>query len=168
LRARAVVELEKKDLRGRAVILVKSPDLVRIDILGPFNQISAVIVSDRTALTFYSNGELRSYKWNDPLIPYSFSPSEFVTFLMGRPEKKGYYEFDMDGQGNISRLVKFIDGVPVLKVAMEDYQEVQGVPIPFKIAIEDGRERLNIRYSFVELNPEMGKDLFILPARSLP
>jgi hypothetical protein len=42
------------------------------------------------------------------------------------------------------------------------------VPIPFKIAIEDGRERLNIRYSFVELNPEMGKDLFILPARSLP
>jgi hypothetical protein len=103
LRARAVVELEKKDLRGRAVILVKSPDLVRIDILGPFNQISAVIVSDRTALTFYSNGELRSYKWNDPLIPYSFSPSEFVTFLMGRPEKKGRCPRFEGGHGGLSR-----------------------------------------------------------------
>jgi outer membrane lipoprotein-sorting protein len=168
LRAKAVVELEKAEFRGRAVIVVKSPDLVRIDFLGPFNHVVAVIVSDGAGLTFYSNGEARSYKWHDPLLPYSFSPEELVSFLMGRPEKEGYYELDMDGEGNISRLVKLRDGAPVFKVFMDDYREVRGATIPFAIAIEDGEKRLDIRYSSVELNPEVEKDLFSLPARGLP
>jgi hypothetical protein len=84
---------------------------------------------------------------------------------MGRPELKGYYEFSTDGEGNISKLVKLSEGAAVLKVSMDDWREVQGLKIPFAIAIEDGGERVNIRYFSVELDPVIGKDLFILPAR---
>jgi outer membrane lipoprotein-sorting protein len=165
LRAEATVELEKIEFKGRAVILVKSPDLVRMDLLGPFNHVVSVIVSDSEGLSYYSNGEVRRYGWDDPLLPYPLRPGELVSLLMGRPELKGYYEFSTDGEGNISKLVKLSEGAAVLKVSMDDWREVQGLKIPFAIAIEDGGERVNIRYFSVELDPVIGKDLFILPAR---
>jgi hypothetical protein len=167
LRAEAIVELEREEFRSRAVILVKSPDLVRIDFRGPFNQVVAVVVSDGTELTFYSNRKIRSYRWDDPQLPYHFRPREFVSFLLGRPGDKGRYEFTRDSQGNITRLVKLRRGIPVLKVAMGDWRQVHGVSIPFTIAIEDGHERLNIRYTSVELNSRMEKELFTVPAREL-
>jgi outer membrane lipoprotein-sorting protein len=167
LRAEAIVELEKEEFRGRAVILLKRPNLARIDFLGPFNQVVAVIVSDGTELTFYSNGGVRSYRWDDPRLPYSFSPWEFVSFLFGRPVDGGQYELTRDEKGNIQRLVKLRAGIPVLKVAMGDWRQVRGVFIPFEIAIEDEQERLDIRFSSVELNTRMEKELFIIPVRGL-
>lgn len=163
LRALAVVELEKMGFRGRAVILVKSPDLLRIDLLGPFGQVVAVIIGDGGRLAYYSKAESRAYSFEDTLLGYSLRPRELVSFLTGRPGENGHYEYDLDEEGNITGLVKLNDGVPVLKVAMEDYRSVRGVPIPFAITIDDGTERLNISYSSVELDPELSGELFILP-----
>lgn len=167
LRAEAIVEIEKIRFRGRAVILVKAPDLVRMDLLNPFNQVASVILSDPKGLTYYSNGEVRHYGWDDPQVPYHLGPVELVSFLLGRPEKKENYEFYTDGEGNISRLVKSNDGAVVLEVSMDDWREVRGQKIPFLIGMDDGEQQLNIKYTYVELDPVIKKDLFLIPARGI-
>ncbi|MEE9615341.1 MAG: hypothetical protein V3W31_10405 [Thermodesulfobacteriota bacterium] len=184
LRARARVELTAKELKGRAVILVKRPDLVRIEILGPLGQAVSVLVSDSRRIALYSEGKVKSYRWDDPAQPYPFGARELVSFLMGMPRgtypegggragrggrgdsggSGGDYEFSTDGDGRVSKLVKFEDGVLVLKAAMEDYREIEGVVVPMSVSIENGEgERLLISYSSVEVNPEMERELFNLP-----
>lgn len=167
MRAEAIVEVEKIRFKGRAVILVKGPDLVRMDLLNPFNQVASVILSDGKGLTYYSNGEVRHYGWDDPDLPHHLGPAELVSFLLGRPEKKENYEFYTDGEGNISRLVKLNDGAAVLEVSMDDWREVRGQKVPFLIGIDDGEQQLNIKYTYVELDPVIKNDLFITPARGI-
>lgn len=172
LRASAVVELRRSmPLAGRASVLVESPDKFRIEVAGPFNQVVALLVSDGRELFVFSGRKPEVFNWDDPSMPYPFSAGEVVSFLMGEagalPALNGAavgngYSVTRDVDGRVKDIVKSRGGAEVLRVAMADYRSVSGAYIPFHITI-DGRERLSIRYSEVEVDPDVAPGSFTIP-----
>lgn len=171
LRGEAVVELRRSiPLAGRASVLVESPDKFRIEVTGPFNQVIALLVSDGRELFVFSGRTPEVFDWEDPSMPYPFSAGEVVSFLMGEagaPKAVNMaagngYSVTTDGDGRVKDIVKSRGGTEVLRVAMSDYRRVSGAYIPFHISI-DGRERFSIRYSEVEVDPDVGPGSFSIP-----
>jgi outer membrane lipoprotein-sorting protein len=171
IRAEAVIELiSERRLKGRAVILAKEPDSFRIEILAPFGRLIALLLSDGERLTVFADGELKTYRWNDPALPYPFSAQELVSFLMGKddlsptpPGAPGVkYEITRNEAGRIAKLVKLKDGRPVLNVEMSDYKVKGGYVIPHRISLKDGPKSLRIRYTSVEIAPGIKDDVFEL------
>ncbi len=170
IRAEAVVEITNgKRLRGRAVILAKKPDSFRVEILGPFGRLIAMLLSDGDDLTVFTNGGLKTYKWSDPALPYPFTSEEFVSFLLGKNDwaspnpgasAGGTYKITWNESGNIANLVKFKEGSPILNVSMSDYKAASGYVLPYRISLEDGRRTLGIRYTRIEVNPTLRDDVF--------
>lgn len=172
IRAEAVVELKKIiTLSGRGTIMAKNPDRFRIEVLGPFNHVMALLVSDGTTLYAFSGGEIEKKDWEDPALPYSFKAKEVVSFLLGSqyPKNKASLKEDnievlTDKDGHISKIVKYKKGSASLTVKMSDYRDISGAHIPFNIHIEDGKRTLKIKYSDVEIDPELSEDFFSLEA----
>jgi outer membrane lipoprotein-sorting protein len=170
IRAEAIVEIKSdKTLRGRAVILAKKPDSFRIEVLGPFGRLIALLLSDGDDLTVFANGGLKTYKWNDPALPYQFTSEEFVSFLLGKndwaspnPDASAgsTYKITRNESGNIANLVKFKKGSPILSVGMSDYKAASGYVVPHRISLKDSRRTLSIRYTGIEINPEIRDDIF--------
>ncbi len=170
IRAEAVIEIKNdKTLRGRAVILAKKPDSFRIEVLAPFGRLIALLLSDGDNLTVFANGGLKTYRWDDPALPYSFTSEEFVSFLLGKndwtPQNPGAsaggaYEITRGASGNIANLVKFKEGSPILSVSMSDYKAASGYVLPYRISLKDSRRTLSIRYTGIEINPEIRDDIF--------
>ncbi|MFQ5735475.1 MAG: hypothetical protein ACE5GY_01260 [Thermodesulfobacteriota bacterium] len=162
LRATAIVRVDRIfSVKGRALIAAERPDRFRIEVLGPLNSTLALFVSDGHGLYIFSDGKSARYEWKDPRVPFPFRPVEVVSALLGaRPEGAGDYALSMDGDGHITDIVKKGDGEPLLTAAMSDYRTVSGADVPFSITIEDGKKRLGVRYSAVEVNPELGTDFF--------
>jgi hypothetical protein len=165
LRVEGHVEVEGRDLGGRAVIVVKAPEYARIDLLGPLRRVAAVIVTGPDGLSFYSNGDTVHYSWDDPLLPYSLRPGELVSILTGTAEAGDYQGSGTDAEGNVTVLTRPVRGPSVLKVLFDDWRVVDGVALPFSIDIDDGRERLRIGYSSVDMDPVVDIGLFTLPVR---
>ncbi|MBI5826233.1 MAG: hypothetical protein HZB22_00650 [Deltaproteobacteria bacterium] len=172
LRAEAVVELRRSiPLTGRARVLVESPDKFRIEVMGPFNQVIALLVSDGRELFVFSGRPPRIFNWEDPSMPYPFSAGEVVSFLMGEAGAPpamnraagSWYSVTTDGDGRVKDIVKSRGGTEVLSVALADYRKVSGAYIPFNISI-DGRERFSIRYSEVEIDPDVEPGSFSIPS----
>lgn len=87
LKGTAQVELEFKDgkkLSGRAIVIVKRPDMFRLEILGPFNQAAALIIYREKTLSLLSFQENRLYR-NYPL---PMDVSAIPQFLLGLPAKE--------------------------------------------------------------------------------
>ena len=87
LKDTAKVELEFKDgkkLSGRAIVLVKRPDMFRLEILGPFNQAVALIIYREKTLSLLSFQENRLYR-NYPL---PMDVSALPQYLLGLPAKE--------------------------------------------------------------------------------
>lgn len=171
LRAEAVVELRRSiPLTGRARILVERPDKFRIEVMGPFNQVISLLISDGKNLFVFSGRSPKIFDWEDPFLPYPFSASEAVSFLMG--EALAYpametaagsgYSVTADRDGRVKDIVKSKNGSQVLKVTMTDYRKVSGAYVPFNISI-DGKESLSIRYSEVEIDADIGAGPFNMP-----
>jgi len=187
LRAEAVMEFKgAENLSGRAHILVKSPSSFRIEILGPFNTPATTISSDGTALSIFSGGTLKTYRWDEenPVLPYSFAPDELAALLLGggpldnakppegvRPPLTAY-KITRDKDGNITGVIKLKNGSAVFTVAMSDFrdagngveppegaQPLQGV-LPFSLTIDDGYKSLRIRYKSLEINPDIEPGVF--------
>ena len=159
LRGRAVVLLrgiEEREFKGKAAILVKGPDKVRIEIFDIFGQVAAVIVSDGLALSIFSNNQSNFFErgGDTPLI---FKATELAGFLMGadigageaakRPSPSSSEE-----QEGISE---------AREILFEDYRDLEGQLFPFSLSVDDGIEKLSVRYSSIELNPELNDDLFV-------
>lgn len=143
LRGRAVIELrgvEEREFKGKAVILVKGPDRVRIEIFDILGQVAAVIISDGGALSIFSQNNSKFYPrtGDTPLI---FTAPELASFLMGKY------------QGADAELER--------RVLYDDYRENKDVVFPFGLLVNDGREKLSVRYSSLELNPELNDSLFV-------
>ncbi len=169
IRAEAVIKLENpRRMKGRAVILAKEPGFFRIEVRGPLGRLIGMLLSDGEHLRVLADGELNTYRWNDPALPYPFTAVEFVSFLTGNSELKhpgaADYKITRDTAGKIATLIKFDKGNPILSVKMSDYQRDSGYVIPHNISLKNDQTALEIRYKSVEVNPEINADVFtILP-----
>jgi hypothetical protein len=172
LRAEAVVELvgstdgpgratgEGATVRGRALVLAERPGSFRIEVYGPFSEVSALFVSDGEALMVAARGDSRLYTWGEPLFPYPFSAEEAVFFLMGCPavaegaQRCGgpRYEVTRGADGVIAGVHGPSNGSGRFEVAFSDFRDVSGFMVPYSITISLGGEDLRIRYSAIELN----------------
>lgn len=180
LRAEAVMEFKgAQNLSGKAHILVKSPSSFRIEILGPFGAPVTTISSDGAMLSVFSDGTLKTYRWDEenplkglsPILPYSFAPEELAALLLGggpldtaKPPLTAY-RITRDKDGNITGVIKVKNGSEVFKVAMSEFRDAGNGVLPFIITIDDGYKSLRIRYKNLELNPDIKPDVFtIAPA----
>lgn len=150
LSGRAVIRLsgiDEREFKGKAVILVKGPDKARIEIFDLFGQVAAVIVSDANALSIFSNNG-SSFFTRDGAMPLDFTADELAGFLMG---------MRAGPEGPVDAALR--------TVLFEDFRDLEGLQFPFSLFVENGKERLSIRYSSIELNPELNDALFnhILP-----
>ena len=184
LQGRAVVSFSThggKETRGKAALLVKGPDKVRIEIFGPFGQVAAVLVSDARGLSIFSNHESTFFSRREE-APFSFTPDELAGFIMGvyAQEPKGGgggeggeggeggsggaadgYTIERDSAGDIQEIFVYSRASNGRSIVMKDFRPLQGVWFPFSVSVEDANARLYIRYSSVELNLDLDDALFI-------
>lgn len=174
LRAYGAVEMKRVfAISGRALILASSPASFRIEVYGPFGQTAAIIASDGETVYTVTEDGTESFSRDEPGVPYSIKPEDVTSFLLGNPRPA--YEFSgnrvetaMDEHGRLrlfSRPAE--DGERGLKVLLEDYREVSGAHIPFRIIIDDGKRTVTIKYNEVEVNPALPEDLFSAGQASL-
>ncbi|MBI5492733.1 MAG: hypothetical protein HY893_07355 [Deltaproteobacteria bacterium] len=160
IKAEAIVEAGRSvTLRGKAVIAAKSPASFRIEVLGPFNSTLALIVSDGESLRVVTGNDPPQFGETEP--PYPFSAGDIVSFLLGTaPAPQDGQMVSEDPSGHVTRIVRLKDGSPVFTASLSDYREAGGAHIPFNISIEGGGRTLRIRYTSVEINPELDTDFF--------
>lgn len=168
LRAEAVVEIKRVvPVSAKALVLVKSPDKFRIEVTGPLGSVMGLMLSDGETLSVFSGDEVKNYRWNDPFSPYPFDSIEAVSFLLGdqpgAANDRADYKVKRGEDGRIKEILKYKDGVPLLTARLSDYREISGAVIPFNISIE-GKDTIRIRYSSVEVNPELDGSLFMIPS----
>ncbi len=153
-------------VKGRATIVVKGPDLFRIEVFGPFNQTVFVLVGNGGGLSVYSKGDVRTYRWDDPFLPYSFRSRDVVSFLTGAPymlDERENYSI-LTHRGRITGFIRSNRDGPVFKVSMGDYREIGGVSVPFSISVVSKKETLKITYRSVEVEPSLNAEVFTLGA----
>ncbi|MBI4949271.1 MAG: hypothetical protein HY955_03905 [Deltaproteobacteria bacterium] len=166
IRAEAIVVMKRRmDLGGRAVILAEAPDKFRIEVTGPFNHLAALLVSDGRSFFSYIGDDTEVKDWDDPRLPYSFSSSEIVSFLLGAQADKEAadrgFEVSKDADRSVfKRHRKNGD----LKVELSDFRSIGTLRIPYRIDIEDGKRRLTVKYSSVEVNPSIDPMSFDIDA----
>ncbi len=168
LRAHGVVEMKRRffTISGRALVLARSPASFRIEVFGPFGQTVAVLASDGEAIYTVTEDGAEALSRDEPGVPHSLKPEDAASLLLGNPRPAGELaggevETSTDEHGRLrlfSRPAR--DGEGGLKVLLEDYREVSGAHIPFRIVIDDGKRTVTIKYSEVEVNPELPEDLF--------
>ncbi len=168
LSGRAVIRLsgiDEREFKGKAVILVKGPDKARIEIFDLFGQVAAVIVSDANALSIFSNND-SSFFTRDGKTPLNFTADELASFLMGMSAGQRDGGSGEEIQANPAEPQGQADAAALRTVLFEDFRDLEGLQFPFSLSVEDGKERLSVRYSSIELNPELNDALFnhILPA----
>lgn len=164
LTAIARVTLRETGLKGRANIFVQSPDSFRIEVLGPFDKIVALIVSDGLGFSIFDG---KTFKFHDLTLepyPLKFKPEDMVSFLMGslsveKLSRDFFVEFDKE---NFTYSITPLDEDD-LSAKLSNYREVDGAAVPFSILIDFNNEKLNIEYKSVEINPELDKVLFTHP-----
>ncbi len=174
LRAKATVEIrgsDGKNLSGKAIILARTPDLFRIEFLGPFNQTAALILSDGGGIYYYSKGRAEYHFTGDPGYPYPFTAAELVAFLFG--ERNGGmldagedYMLDFNGEGRIEVLEKIKDGRVLFRASMGDFRRNGERWYPYEIVIDDGAQEISIRYNSLIPDAIIDSGLFIKPPKS--
>lgn len=167
LRAYGAVEMKRVfTVSGRALILARSPASFRIEVYGPFGQTAAILASDGETVYTVTEDGAETFNRDEPGVPYSIKPEDVTSFLLGNPRPA--YELSGNeaetARDEHGRLRLFSrpseDGQRGLKVLLEDYREVSGAHIPFRIIIDDGKRTVTIKYSEVEVNPALPEDLF--------
>lgn len=167
LRATGVVVMKKGfAIAGRAIILAKRPSSFRIEVSGPFGQTIALLVSDGEAFYIYSGGEAKTFRWDDPLLPYPLKPAELVSVLTGAEGQTAdeVAQVIRDDAGRVIKMEKSdINAVPLI-ITLQDYRDTGGMQLPFDIRIMRGAEEIDIRYSTIEVNPVLSLDAFQIDA----
>lgn len=166
LRAHGVVEMKRVfTISGRALILARSPASFRIEVFGPFGQTAALLASDGETIYTVTEEGTESFSRHEPGVPYSLKPEDITSFLLGNPRpanalSENEAETARDEHGRLRLFSRPTNGQGGLKVLLEDYREVSGAHIPFRIIIDDGKRTITIKYNEVEVNPALPEDLF--------
>ena len=168
----AIVELKKSGLRGRANIYAKEPCFFRIEVLGPFDKMVSLIVSDCEGFSVYDGKDFKYYDLNAVPYPITFHVEEVVSVLTGRSvrgdlsafEKNGYeISFDKDGFLSEVKRDKTVRGANSLTAEIKDYKYMDGFAVPHSISLDFTGDELKIFYRDVEVNPELAENIFTHP-----
>ncbi len=162
LKAEAVVQVFGNDsLKGRATILLKSPDKFRIEVHGAFEQTIMAIVSSGGIIETYSNGDTRSYLPVKDINPYPFTPQELVSaLLLGEmPGKGADYRITQDSRGFAKKIEKLSEP---FTIEYRDPRTMNGIYLPFFTVISYGYERIEIKYLSVITDPDIEDSAFYL------
>lgn len=137
------------EIAARAIVYLKLPDMARIEVMGPFNGLAAVIAV---------RGKDCSYGLNGAIMPcggrtlFDAAPGSSVPFLMGSVD-------GADSEDSVR--VRAENGMTVLNyedralvVELSDYRDVRGISIPFSVKTFANGKTFRVKYSSVELNPE--------------
>ena len=179
---KALAKIETDGLKGRITIILKSPDLMRIEFYGPLSGIAGVVAGNGKNCFLYSNGVTKSCNRDEegsiyppssstapPLNP-PLNPEELVPILLGMEadlKDRTATRITKDKEGRVTEFIRFSwDGSVLVRVALKDYRDISGVYIPFGIVIEGKKRRFSIEYYSVELNPEIDNEIFTLPPPS--
>ncbi len=170
LRASAIVDFKDRDQKSKARILLKEPNLLRIELRGPFSKLLAAHVSDGEKFKFYSSETKKAvvYKNSDSNFPYSFEAGELVSFLtgsfvVGSGKLGSDYKVTYGADGRLSRFIRLNGDEPVYIVELGDYRSTSGAVVPFMVNVIDKKESFTIRYTNVEINPSVDNSAFTLP-----
>ncbi|MFQ5586255.1 MAG: hypothetical protein ACE5GF_05465 [Thermodesulfobacteriota bacterium] len=174
LKATATIRMVRKsrlDFRGRALIIVQHPDLFRIELLGPFNQTAFIMTGDGERLSLFDVGKSVLHRWPANRGPYPFTGTEIVSSLLGTlPEAPGNGNpeggeiIEGSTEGGKRSFLREDSAKRNIRIDLEDFRSVSGVPLPFTISMASPLGRLSIRYKAVTLNVDTGSIDFTLPA----
>lgn len=171
LRANATLVIENRDLKATAIIHVKMPDLVRIDMQGAFGRTVALLIGDGSGeLRLYTSGDAEEAAptgFKDTAALYTLRARDLAAILVGARPARGAsdekYAVETGPDGLISRIVKSDGARTLLRVKLGDFRNVSETLIPFRIEIENNTERLVIQYKAVYINEALRSDLFTPP-----
>lgn len=186
----AVNFADGKELSGRAVVLVKRPNLFRLEVLGPFNQTIAVVTYNGKSLSLFSFQENKLYKdYPSPIdafrLPQYFlglpaadisqelgvisqhenaaSISQLSTPCLIKLETENIL---INREGAIQEITLPASGLTekayTIRASMNSYKEVNDLIFPFAISINNESANISIRYEDIELNQHISEDLFDL------
>ncbi len=173
IRAKATVAITSsngKTINGKAVILATTPDLFRIEFLGPFNQTVALLLSDGAGIYFYSRGSAEYHFTGDPDYPYPFTAAEFVTFLLGRSDiaalkERDDYRLKLDSELRIKTLEKLKNGYLLFRASMNDFKMTNERWYPYRIIMEDSTQKIRINYNSIDTGMIIDAELFTSPEK---
>lgn len=167
VRVKKNAQPEEPDAGGRAVIFLKKPDIVRIEVLGPLNRIVMVVAGTSDSCQRYFNGEITPCGWEDSSLAYSFNPKELVPVMLGEntfEDKTGGLSIISDSAGTIVKLVKLNEKEEAVSLEIRDYKTIGNFRLPSSFVIENKNETVFIDYTDIEINPmEINDGLLSLP-----
>src|SRR3989304_2148110 len=196
LKGTALIKMQlqgnRREIAGRAIVIIKRPDQFRFEILGPFNQISMIALYNGNSLSLLSFQENKVYRD----YPFPIDVSMLPQYLMGLPagevrsqksEARSQNEnthplslgpcyvnsedeqIFINHEGDIREITSSAirDDSHQIQVSMDSYKEVDGFNIPFAISISSKASDFFIRYENVELNQHISNDLFNLPQQPI-
>lgn len=166
LSAEAVVSLSSSGIKGRANIFVKAPDLFRIEVLGPFDKLMALMVSDGKSFSVFDGKVFTLYDLSDEINPLKFEAEEIVSFLIGSFNKNNPtdgYEVSYDSKGFVSAVEKTSEFDDSVSAQFSNYRDIDGSLVPFSILIDFNEDVLAVEYKKVTVSPELGTKIFTHP-----
>jgi hypothetical protein len=67
---------------------------------------------------------------------------------------------EIDSAGRVTKVVKYAGSVILMRASMNDYRLTDGAAVPYSISIDDGTQRIGIRYTRVNVKPELSPETF--------
>ncbi len=164
LRAAAVVEFTNKSTeKGRALITISSPDLFRIEIKGPIGITTALITGSKDSITLLYRGESTTYTpGENKSLPLNIRAAELVSLLLGSrdfpPRDNKGFETQALPRGRV--ITRRINNHLLYRATMSDYKTISGVHLPYTISVEGEDYKLLVKYTKVNVNPEINNSYF--------
>ncbi|GMR05141.1 MAG: hypothetical protein BMS9Abin23_1082 [Thermodesulfobacteriota bacterium] len=161
IRADAIVEFtEKESIRGRAVILVKRPGFLRVDLLGPLGIRLHILASDGRYIQFFSKGGVKTIDSEDPAFERYINPERLVSIMLGDGSGGSSSVLKGDKAGPGDRAIRYKDGLSGAEIIVSDLREINGAMIPHKIYMSFRGKELRIRYIGLTVDPEIKEEVF--------
>lgn len=168
IKASAIITmLSEEPASAKATILAKWPGYIRITIHGPFGQTAAILISDNERIYAYSSDGAPMLGLTGPGGSNMITPGEVYSMLIGSVPSEPTQGYDAkkntDNAGRLKDYAKTFGGSIAFSAEFSDYREVTGFELPFLISIKTGGKRYAIKYTSVEVNPQMPEDVFLIP-----
>ena len=169
-RAKAIITAYNPDpVSANAVIIAKRPGYIRIEVKGPFGQTAAIFISDNENIYAFSGSGAPILGITAQEGRYPFTPSEVYAMLTGSSPTNTEQGFESktstDAGGRVTAYAKTFDGHRAFSAEFADYREVSGTEMPFSIKIIIGGQNYSIKYTSIEVDPELPEGAFELPSR---
>ncbi|MBI5971436.1 MAG: hypothetical protein HY884_09820 [Deltaproteobacteria bacterium] len=166
LRSAAVITLKNNgaEISGRASVIVKSPDFLRIEVYGPLGGIAALFIYDGVSLYIHSDDGAALYNGHNVDTALPLPAQILVLALTGDTLRlKDLAGVDLNTSG--MDVTKHEFGLQTGSVRLFDFRDVDGFFVPFSIVIREiktGRV-ITIEHSRVEINPDVPPSAFEPP-----